>query len=285
MEKLFFSQIRPYFGAIVSLAYAAFSLFDGANGHRGEWIFAGLMMFFLGIPHGAGDHLIVQKWKEVQGLPFSLVRFMGLYVGVMLVYALVWFFLPQIAFAIFILISVFHFGDLEEKDSEGDSLLAIGKKLSLGTGILGWILLVHEQEVRKILGDELGNLPDQIPPYVFYVILGCFIFGFRRSERTRFINTLITLLIGSLLPIIPAFVCYFAGCHAVYSMKDMSAHLGISIKSLLYKLLPFSCLAIALGYLYILFIGGANVILFGFVFLSLLTMPHFWLMHQFVKKK
>jgi len=151
-------------------------------------------------------------------------------------------------------------------------------------GILGWILLVHEREVRIILGDELGNLPNQIPPYTIYVILGCFILGFRRSERTRFINTLITLLIGSLLPIIPAFVCYFAGCHAVYSMTDMSAHVGISMKRLLYKLLPFSCLAIVLGYLYVIFIGGGYVILHGFVFLSLLTMPHFWLMHQFVKK-
>lgn len=250
-----------------------------------EWAFVGILMFLLGIPHGAGDHLIVQKRKEMQGLPFSFIRFIISYLGVMGLYAIVWYFLPRSAFVLFILISVFHFGDLEEKDAEEDSLISIGRKLSLGTGILGWILLVHEREVRIILGDELGNLPDQIPPYIFYVILGCLILGFRRSERQRFTNTLITLLIGCLLPIIPAFVCYFAGCHAVYSLTDMSALLGITLKRLLIKLLPFSCLAIVLGYLYVLFIGGANLIFHGFVFLSLLTMPHFWLMHQFVKKK
>jgi len=285
MEKLFFSQIRTYFGTIISLVYALFHLFSGVNAHISEWIFAGLMMFSLGIPHGAGDHLIVQKWKETQGLPFSIARFMVSYLGVMFVYAILWYFLPRFAFAMFILISVFHFGDLEEKDNEEDGIISIGRKLSLGTGILGWILYVHEREVRIILGDELGDLPNQIPPYIFYVILGCLIIGFRRSELPRYRNTLITLLIGCFLPIIPAFVCYFAGCHAVYSLTDMSAHLGISLKRLLFKLLPFSCLAIVLGYLYVLFIGGANLILYGFVFLSMLTMPHFWLMHQFVKKK
>jgi beta-carotene 15,15'-dioxygenase len=285
MEKLFFSQIRPYFGACISLVYGLILFMWGPIDPTIEWVFVGILMFLLGIPHGAGDHLIVQKRKEMQGLPFSIARFMVSYLGVMFVYAVVWYFLPRFAFVLFILISVFHFGDLEEKDAEEDSLISIGRKLSLGTGILGWILLVHEREVRIILGDELGNLPDQIPPYIFYVILGCLILGFRRSERQRFTNTLITLLIGCLLPIIPAFVCYFAGCHAVYSLTDMSAHLGLAMKSLWLKLLPFSCLAFILGFLYVRFIGNSQFIFHGFVFLSLLTMPHFWLMHQFVKKK
>jgi Brp/Blh family beta-carotene 15,15'-monooxygenase len=285
MEKLFFSQIRPYFGACISLVYGLILFMWGPIDPTIEWVFVGILMFLLGIPHGAGDHLIVQKRKEMQGLPFSFIHFIISYLGVMGLYAIVWYFLPRFAFVLFILISVFHFGDLEEKEAGEESIGTLLRKLCLGTGILGWILYVHYPEVRVILGDELGTLPVRVPGYLPLLIGGSLLLGFRPSEKTRFSNTLLTLILGSFMPILPAFVCYFAGCHAVYSLRDMSAHLHLAVKSLLIKLLPFSCLAFILGFLYMRFIGSSQVIFHGFVFLSLLTMPHFWLMHQFVKKK
>jgi Brp/Blh family beta-carotene 15,15'-monooxygenase len=285
MEKLFFSQIRPYFGACISLVYGLILFMWGPIDPKIEWIFVGILMFILGIPHGAGDHLIVQKRNEMLGLPFSLVRFIISYLGVMGIYALVWYFLPNLAFIIFILISVFHFGDMEEKAISKDSIMLIGRKICLGMGILGWILYFHYQEVRGIMGDVVGNLPVEVPNYLPFLFGGCVMLGFRRSEVQRFSNTLLTLIIGCFIPILPAFVCYFAGCHAVYSLRDMSAHLGLSMKSLLGKLLPFSCLAFIIGFLYLKLGGSSQVIFQGFVFLSLLTLPHFWLMHQLVKKK
>jgi Brp/Blh family beta-carotene 15,15'-monooxygenase len=285
MEKLFFNQIRPYFGACISLVYGLILFMWGPIDPKIEWIFVGILMFILGIPHGAGDHLIVQKRNEMLGLPFSLVRFIISYLGVMGIYALLWYFLPNLAFILFILISVFHFGDMEEKEISKDSIMLIGRKICLGMGILGWILYFHYQEVRGIMGDVVGNLPVEVPNYLPFLFGGCVMLGFRRSEVQRFINTLLTLIIGCFIPILPAFVCYFAGCHAVYSLRDMSAHLGLSMKSLLGKLLPFSCLAFIIGFLYLKLGGSSQVIFQGFVFLSLLTLPHFWLMHQLVKKK
>jgi Brp/Blh family beta-carotene 15,15'-monooxygenase len=90
-----------------------------------EWGFAGILMFVLGIPHGAGDHLVVKKWREAHGMPFSILRFMGMYLGVMVLYALLWYFLPALSFILFILISVFHFGDLEEKESGDDNFRSL----------------------------------------------------------------------------------------------------------------------------------------------------------------
>ena len=285
METLYFSQIRAYFGTILSGFYGLMLYLAGPMDPKIEWIFAGILMFVIGIPHGAGDHLVVKKWREAQGMPFSIVRFMVMYLGVMVLYALLWYFLPALSFILFILISVFHFGDLEEKESGDDSFRSLLRKLSVGTGILGWILYFHDEEVKLIVGGAIGTLPAQVPNYLPFVFGACLMIGFRRSEIKRFSNTFLCLLIGCFLPVIPAFVCYFAGCHAVYSMQDMSLHLGIRTKNLLIKLLPFSCLAFLLGFLYLKYLGSTQAIFHSFVFLSLLTMPHFWLMHHFVKKK
>jgi Brp/Blh family beta-carotene 15,15'-monooxygenase len=285
METFIFNQIKAYFGTLIAFLYGLGLYVAGAIDPKIEWAFAGILMFVLGIPHGAGDHLLVKKWREAQGIPFSIVRFMFSYLGVMAVYGLIWHFFPTFAFIIFILISVFHFGDLEERESEDDHFWGIARKLSVGTGILGWILSTHVTEVNEILGDFKWKIPETWPRYLPFIFLGCMGLGFRIKEWRRFSNTFLTLIIGAFLPIIPAFVCYFAACHAMYSIGDMSAHLGISLKRLLGKLLPFSCLAFVLGFFYLQIIEKSQVVFQGFVFLSLLTLPHFWLMHQFVKKK
>jgi hypothetical protein len=60
-----------------------------------DYAFTFIFMFLLGIPHGAGDHLLIQKQKKDQGLSFSLLRFMGSYLAVMLLYALLWYYFPR----------------------------------------------------------------------------------------------------------------------------------------------------------------------------------------------
>jgi len=65
----------------------------------------------------------------------------------------------------------------------------------------------------------------------------------------------------------------------------MADHLQLTIKSLLAKLLPFSILAFFMGFFFLKMNSNTYLIYYFFIFLSLLTMPHFWLMHQNVKKK
>lgn len=285
MEKLYQIQIKRFFGSIVTIGYGGFRYLVEPGNPYFDYAFTFIFMFLLGIPHGAGDHLLIQKQKKDQGLSFSLLRFVGSYLGVMLLYALMWYYFPKISFVIFILISIFHFGDFENDEVEKGSILAFGQKMSLGLGILGWIIYFHFDEVKVVLGDWVWALPVALPAYWPYLFLLGILLGFRRQSMFRYINTLITLILGCWLPLLPAFVCYFACCHAVYSLSDMSEHLQLTIKSLLAKLLPFSFLAFVMGFCFLRWNSNSGVIYYFFIFLSLLTMPHFWLMHQFVKKK
>ncbi len=283
MEKFYPVQIKRFFGSIVTIGYCGFRYLVEPSNPYFDYAFTFIFMFLLGIPHGAGDHLLIQKQKKDQGLSFSLLRFVGSYLGVMLLYALVWYYFPKISFVIFILISIFHFGDFENDEIE-KGIYAYFQKMSLGLGILGWIIYFHYDEVKVVLGDWVWALPAALPEYYPYLFLFGILLGFRRQSIYRYFNTLLTLLLSCFLPLLPAFVCYFACCHAVYSLSDMSEHLQLNIKSLLAKLLPFSFLAFLMGFFFPRWNSNSGVIYYFFIFLSLLTMPHFWLMHQFVKK-
>jgi Brp/Blh family beta-carotene 15,15'-monooxygenase len=284
MEKFYTEQIKRFFGSIITIGYCGvYFLVEPSNPYF-EWAFTGIFMFLLGIPHGAGDHLLIKKWKKDQGLTFSLLRFTGSYLAVMLLYGLLWYYFPKTSFVIFILISIFHFGDFENEVLGNESIRAFCQKMSLGLGILGWLIYFHYAEVKLVLGDMIWVLPAQLPTYLPFLFFLCIILGFRRQGIYRYFNTLITIFLGCFLPLLPAFVCYFAACHAVYSLRDMSEHLQIKTKSLLAKLLPFSCLSFLMGFIFLKVNSNIHVIYYFFIFLSLLTMPHFWLMHQHVKK-
>jgi Brp/Blh family beta-carotene 15,15'-monooxygenase len=285
MEKLHLDQIKRFFGSIITIGYGGFRILVEPSNPYFDYAFTFIFMFLLGIPHGAGDHLLIQKQKKEQGLAFSLLRFVGSYLGVMLLYGLMWYYFPKTSFVVFILISIFHFGDFENEALEKDAILALGQKMSLGMGILGWIIYFHYEEVKGVLGEWVWTLPKLLPAYYPYLFLIGILLGFRRQNLYRYVNTLITLLLSCWLPLLPAFVCYFACCHAVYSLTDMSKHLQLNFKTLLAKLLPFSFLAFVMGFCFLSWNSNSGVIYYFFIFLSLLTMPHFWLMHQFVKKK
>jgi Brp/Blh family beta-carotene 15,15'-monooxygenase len=284
MEKFYQVQIKRFFGSIVTIGYCGFRFLVEPSNPYFDYAFTFIFMFLLGIPHGAGDHLLIQKQKKDQGLSFSLLRFMGSYLAVMLLYGLMWYYFPKISFVIFILISIFHFGEFENEELENGAIQVFCQKMSLGLGILGWIIYFHYDEVKVVLGDWLWELPAALPVYYPYLSLLGILLGFRRKSMYRYFNTLITLVFICYLPLLPAFVCYFACCHAVYSLSDMSEHLQLNIKSLLAKLLPFSILAFLMGFFFLKMNSNTDVIYYFFIFLSLLTMPHFWLMHQNVKK-
>lgn len=285
MEKFYKVQIMRFFGTIITIGYGSFHFLVEPINPYFDYAFTFILMLLLGIPHGAGDHLLIQKQKKDQGIPFSLLRFIGFYLGVMLLYGLMWYYFPKTSFVLFILISIFHFGDFENETLESEAFLAFCQKMSLGLGILGWIIYFHYEEVKVVLGEWIWTLPEILPVYYPYVFFIGILLGFRRESIYRYFNTLITLILGCWLPLMPAFVCYFACCHAVYSLVDMSKHLQLNIKSLLAKLLPFSFLAFVMGFCFLQWNSNMGVIYYFFIFLSLLTMPHFWLMHQNVKKK
>lgn len=256
-----------------------------------EWGFCIFLLASLGIPHGAADHLVAQKLAKQENKNFNLWVFIGKYLAVMLLYGILWYYFPLLSFILFIALSVFHFGDLEttskpKMNASGIKYVGeIVRSFILGIGILGFILSQHQLEVDKILQNfNLGvGIPFYRIPTGLYIL--CFLIGYQKEHRTYFIHTGITLLIGTLLPILPAFMCYFAGCHAMYSIRVLSLSLNLSPRALLSKLLPFTLLALIMGFAYLFLVSREKWLAHAFIFLSFLTLPHFFLMHQITPQK
>jgi Brp/Blh family beta-carotene 15,15'-monooxygenase len=278
--------MKNYFGAIFTAVYMLCYQVFGPWDITVDYIIAGILLFTTGIPHGAGDHLIAQKIASREKLTFHLKPFIVFYIGIMLAYALLWYITPLISFIIFIAISVFHFGDMEditEIDTK-HSVLDLAKSLSLGSGILGFILFSHWDEAFEIISKMQVNLPSKIPNSLLYVSVILLALGFQKKNYPAFLNTFLTLVIGYFIPLIPAFICYFSCCHAVYSFTGMKNHLELTFLELYKKLVPFSLGALFLGISYMILVSKDLQIYPIFIFLSLLTLPHFMLMHKLIKR-
>jgi len=278
--------MKNYIGAIITIVYLICYLVMGPWDKTIDFIFAGILLLLTGIPHGAGDHLIAQKIADRHHLSFHLRPFIIYYLGSMAAYAVLWYLFPSIAFIIFIGISVFHFGDMEDLSAVNpkQNILHLARTIFLGSGILSFILFSHWNEVVEVVTEMKVPIPLNIPSYLIYLSLILLLLGFQKKNSAYFFNTFLTLMAGYFLPLIPAFICYFSCCHAVYSFMGLKNHLETSFLNLYKKLLPFSGGAFFLGLAY-LFLTSHTLQLYPiFIFLSLLTLPHFLLMHKLIKR-
>lgn len=274
-----------YLGAIVTALYLiAYSLLGPWSSEIDLYI-SGILLLVIGIPHGAGDHLIAQKIAKRENLTFHLMPFIIYYLGIMVAYAALWYVTPEVGFIIFIAISVFHFGDMEDLDEiiPQHSLLSLSRTISLGSGILSFILVSHWPEAYHIIKDMKVSVPGELPIYFLPPSILLILLGFQQKNFQFFFSTFLTLVIGYFLPLIPAFICYFSCCHAIYSILGMQKHLDLKIVELYKKLIPFSLGAFILALAYISLISKDLEIYPLFIFLSLLTLPHFLLMHKLIK--
>jgi Brp/Blh family beta-carotene 15,15'-monooxygenase len=278
-------------GIVFSLGYLGLSSVWKDMPVQVEWGFCAVLLATLGIPHGAADHLVAEKLAHAQQKSFHLPLFLVKYLSVMAGYGILWYISPLISFGVFIAISVFHFGDLETTADESRAqaglpyYLQILRSCVLGIGILGFILAQHAQEVIPIIQKfDLGiSLDVETLPIGFYIV--CMLLGFQKEHTVYFIFTGITLWIGLYLPLLPAFMCYFAGCHSLYSLRVLMASLDVTWGQLYLKLLPFNILAILIGTGYVILVSPEKWLAFAFIFLSILTLPHFFLMHKIIPKK
>ena len=278
--------MKNYIGAIVALLYLVSYLLLGPWSSSIDLYICGFLLLAIGIPHGAGDHLIAAKIAQRENLTFHLRPFIVYYLGIMLVYAALWFVSPLISFIIFIAISVFHFGDMEDVHpvESTKTWVNLAKTICLGTGILSFILLSHWPEAYRIITDMQVKLPAKLPAFSIFSSLLFLLLGFQKKNFHPFFNTFFALVIGYFLPLIPAFICYFSCCHAITSFEGMRKHLEMKIEELYKKLIPFSLGAFLLGILYIKLVSNDLQLYPIFIFLSLLTLPHFLLMHKLIKR-
>ena len=71
-----------------------------------------VLIVFIGIPHGANDHLLFFNLinKSVDKNNKKSILFFASYIGLIILYVCCWYLFPTFSLGLFILISIYHFG-------------------------------------------------------------------------------------------------------------------------------------------------------------------------------
>lgn len=270
-----------------------------------------LMTAATGIPHGALDHIIAKTNTEKQKADFSIQHFLGKYVLVILFYTACWIIFPSISLLIFLIISAWHFGEIDLSEATDDIAWNISKLL-WGSLVLIIILLTHQQDTEMVImritksSLHVTAIWNAVKDHSIFITsltgsmtLGSFFFANRRNKLTITISVVINLVLilslCTLLPLLPAFALYFGGWHAIRSFELIFRFLKKEKQSeaegpiTMWKhSLPMTFLAV-IGFVFLAYIWNAaglktDPLPAVFIFLSIITLPHLDVMDQMIKK-
>jgi Brp/Blh family beta-carotene 15,15'-monooxygenase len=264
-----------------------------------QLIFFGLGVIFLGIPHGSLDHVIYHRERN-EAMNFkSVVRFLLFYVGFAVLYAILWIISVELSILLFILISAYHFGEM---DLNGLSLTSSLKTRILFSlygllFLLNYLLFQFPQVEAILLGfpgfddGQIGKLrllygyqnEILIVSILFFVpILLFYLYQSQQFGLQQLVSVLqlsLLMLIVFNLPILLGFGFYFNIWHAGLSMAEIKKFLGWENKNywFIYRKSwltnGFSFLMIAI--LFIIFKGNLERLLaIFFMSIAILTAPH-----------
>jgi beta-carotene 15,15'-dioxygenase len=260
-------------------------------------IISGILLCTMGIPHGANDHLY-RLDKSVSGM----MKFLGVYLGTILFYFIVWWLSPLFALILFFIISFHHFGQSNFENNNW----RYAPSLFWGIWILAFPALLHFNEAIQIFEQMIqfekpsykelvaGN-SSFIQIEIWQILLICllagiYIFSLYWFEKKNFIPYLLQFIIVSLwyifTPLLFGFIVVFCLWHAAQSLQHQSSYYQNYSKGtgskFIKALIPFSLIALFFFALFIHY-NGFNISQ-AFVLLSLITLPHLIVMHGLYEK-
>ncbi|MBM4151615.1 MAG: hypothetical protein FJ219_08205 [Ignavibacteria bacterium] len=246
-----------------------------------SWIILAIGMIVIGIPHGAIDHVL--NIPERSRTSFAL--FILGYVAKGMIMFAIWIMSPLIGLIIFLLYSMWHFGQAEY---EQESVHNKGLIFMRGVAVLSFILATHIPETNAIINalsipsipDSAGLLTSSLlsESSVLLLLMTVFI-----QPRKSMILSTASLLLGIFLPLLQAFGVYFVFHHSVLGWNHLKKGLQKTHMQLWQLSAPFSITAIGILLLFF-FITGYTITGFAplfFIFLSCLSFPHVLEMHSF----
>lgn len=259
-----------------------------------QYILFIISLAFLGIPHGALDHLVEKQNNKLNGTMFSLKHFLLKYIVQMTLFAILWIISPTLSLLIFLLISAIHFGETDINNHSFISFL-------YGIGLLFFLLLSHIETVMVILnsipsfadvkmGLLLKNRKVWLGLFACTPILVILINPFQPQNKIKFLlRILFILFIIYQLPLLLSFTFYFSCWHSIRSLNFIRKHLSIQNDQLSWielwlKAMPFTCLAIvfmaALIYILYTYLGLSVTLMSLFISIAILTAPHLGIMSE-----
>jgi lycopene beta-cyclase len=248
-----------------------------------------LGLLWVGIPHGAVDHLIESGSLNSRPKPSFIINYLLL----VLLNFVVWLLLPNVALVSFLLMSVWHFGQSDLQD------WGILKEKNIKSFVWGFLLLwmilfSHVQETNSILKRmDVWTIPvTENIGMVTAVVFAIFSLAWSFIEQKKKMTLSILMLVMSFgLPLISSFGLYFIGQHSNNSWNHLKTSMKVDQSTLFIKALPFTAGALIL-FMAMAFITSTgaledvnyNWLTVFFVFISCISFPHVITMNRFYKK-
>ena len=249
----------------------------------------GIGLLRWGIPHGAVDHLIERdNQRHHPGVAFVVI-----YLLTVFLFAALWVAYPPIALVVFLLYSIWHFGEGDLMEWNQRSLRVI-KAWCWGMIPLGAILLSHINETNIIV-QQMGITPlpldSSLGSWIALSMIGIGMIWSILEKQLLMLLCCVVIAIGTSLPLLTAFGLYFIGQHSYISWSHIKKRMKLTDSSLYVKALPFTIGALLLLVLlaFILMNDHAPINQYDkavkniFIFISCISFPHVLVMHRFYK--
>lgn len=271
------------------------------------WIVV-ISVFLIGIPHGAIDHVVS---SELFGTGRSLMghlKFYGSYLIIMLIIGLVWIFTPVIGMIIFLLISIYHFGQADMEDFLISSKIQPIWYIIRGLFLIGLIVFSSPDITYPIISAAMDISLEQfetfMPPQNISLIVILLIYtaftliSFYKNDITNIKiftleSTVLTLLFMISGPLI-GFALYFSVWHSSGHIVELQQFFKSKDRTLtifqFYKLAaPFTVVSI-LGLIFLLYIQNVfqveeQFLTLMFILISVLTLPHMLIVDRMYSEK
>jgi Brp/Blh family beta-carotene 15,15'-monooxygenase len=290
----FLFVVSTYFLFVIFKSFAEVSL-------EYQLLFSSFFILLIGIPHGAIDHILFFKKRNL-----SQIKFYSIYLGLILIFFVLWLYFPFWSLLLFLLISAFHFGESQFSDLEANKAIKYLLFPVWGIALLSTLMHYNLQELIDITvffkdTNDLQIVYDNDLIYQLYLITNIssvllLIFLSIKSQMNldRLFSELFLLFILHitfyLFPFLIAFTMYFVILHSIRVMnqeyqflkQDSDNFRVIDFIKILtpYSLLSifFTALIIALSYFGII---SYSVPLVSIIIISVITLPHAIVMHIF----
>lgn len=288
----------PFFHKLIvsALSIVIYALIGGTSL---ELIFAFALILLIGIPHGATDYLLVVNMRNNSIDKLKSWKFILSYLAIMAVYALLWYLFKSFAFALFILISAYHFGEAQLVNSGLQGMTARLSHLLWGFTVLIILFSPHMIEMKSLV------VPYLISPsefhffesnylYILAVLVICTLSllytGSKKQLLVESANLMLLFIIAYNTSLLLGFAIFFTFWHSYDAtlfqvLKLKRKENNFSIVKWLKAAAPYTILSwmgivtIVLG-CYYLEINMPSITLF-FVLVSLITLPHVLVMSRF----
>lgn len=261
-------------------------------------------VFFIGIPHGAIDHIMAAEIFDMEMKLRDQLLFYASYLFLMLILGAVWIFYPIAGMVIFLLISIYHFGqaDMEEFLNESKPvhwfwyllrgsfiiLLIIFSDSSVTYPILEQAMNLSEGTLSSLITGSTFSFGMSVTIYLIFVLAGM-VFGQFSNQKLFLIDNLALLALFYFTGPLIGFAIYFAVWHSAGHIFEMREYFNSKGKSLsiisFYKLsLPFTLISI-FGLLMLVYLQNAfgvqeMFLTLMFILISVLTLPHMLIVHK-----